>query len=372
MGTTENSVRKLSERRFDTSLALFEKTCYVVEISPRNGLGKKRLFFLRRSTAPCFSNNLFVEPGPIRGLLPEMSEGWLKLHRSLQDHPRASNSSWLSLWLHILLLATHKSTRMVFAGQIMDLKPGQLITSRIALSAKTGIHRSMVDRILQTMVDEHQIEQQTSTVSRLITICNWDRYQHVEPQSEPRVSHGRATNEPRIEPPTSNGNVLEVINPVTVVIEALDKLSHGRATVENGESQKSSTNKNIRSTRSTPLPPKGDEEELKLILDDPIQPQKTLQDDAVEVLDYLNKRTNQHFRLVENHLKNIKRRLVEVNCDVEGVRKMIDWRAREALGTEYERYLNPETLFRPKNFNRWYDQRNSPDRTQRIPGTGNP
>ncbi len=262
-----------------------------------------------------------------------VNDGWIKLHRALLDHPRSKNASWISVWLHLLLMATHKPIRMIFDGKVIDLKPGQLITSRPSLSASTGVHRSSVDRILQTMIFEQQIEQQTSNVSRLITILNWSKYQISEQQTEHPASNGRATGE-----------------------------------------QPASTNKNVKkeeNVRIPPLPPEGNGD-FHLIPDAELSPQEKLNQKAIEVLSYLNVRTKQRFRMVESHLSAIRLRLAEVNEDVAGIKKMIDMKAVDSLGTENERYLNPETLFRPKNFNRWYDQRNSADRTIPIPGTYNP
>jgi hypothetical protein len=126
-----------------------------------------------------------------------MSAGWIKLHRAIADNPRSSNPEWFTVWIHLLLLATHRPIKMVFGKDVIELKPGQLITSRNSLSKKTGVHRSTVDRILNTLKNEHQIEQASSSVSRLITIIKWADYQMIEPPPEPQASHERATGEPR-------------------------------------------------------------------------------------------------------------------------------------------------------------------------------
>jgi hypothetical protein len=76
-------------------------------------------------------------------------------------------------------------------GQIIIVKEGQLITGRDQLSDATGIHRSSVERILDFLENEHQIEQQKTTKYRLITILNWDGYQKPSITS----SNKRATSE---------------------------------------------------------------------------------------------------------------------------------------------------------------------------------
>lgn len=93
------------------------------------------------------------------------------------------------------MLATHAPIRRVFNGQIIDLKPGQLITSRKGLSDLTGVEPSKIERILTTLKTEQQIEQVGSFTSRLITIVNWSEYQNCEQLNEQQVNSQRTASE---------------------------------------------------------------------------------------------------------------------------------------------------------------------------------
>jgi hypothetical protein len=157
--------------------------------------------------------------------------GWIKLHRAIIDNPRSSNPEWFSIWLHLLLLATHRPIKMVFGKDVIELKPGQLITSRNSLSKKTGVHRSTVDRILTTMKNEQQIEQVSSSVSRLITIVKWNEYQIVEPPSEPQASRERATGEPRA---STNKNIKKKKNIRNIEVQPDGSLSQDEQEWLNG------------------------------------------------------------------------------------------------------------------------------------------
>lgn len=129
-----------------------------------------------------------------------MSEraGWIKLHRSLLDHPRFRDGAWLRVWTYLLLNATHTEYRVIFAGKEVVLRPGQLITSRNSIVDFCGVERSKVERILKTLKTEQQIEQLASNTSRLITILNWNEYQKVEQQNEHQVSNDRAASEQQV------------------------------------------------------------------------------------------------------------------------------------------------------------------------------
>lgn len=124
-----------------------------------------------------------------------MNSGWVKFHRSILDNPRSSDPDWFSVWGHLLLMATHKEMKFIFKGAAILLKPGQLITSRDSLSKKTGVNTSKIERVLKWMQIEQQIEQESSSVSRLITILNWDRYQSIEQVSEHESDTKRTPNE---------------------------------------------------------------------------------------------------------------------------------------------------------------------------------
>jgi hypothetical protein len=127
-----------------------------------------------------------------------MEQGYIKIHRSLVKKGYYKDSHYVHLWIHLIMKATYQEKEYLFNGKIHMLKPGQFITGRNTLSAETGINRSKIERMLKTFENEQQIEQQMTTKFRIISILSWDKYQNIEHQNEPRVSHERATSEPRV------------------------------------------------------------------------------------------------------------------------------------------------------------------------------
>jgi hypothetical protein len=136
-----------------------------------------------------------------------VTQGWVKFHRQIIDNPRASDPHWMSLWSWLILLATHQPVKMVFGTEVITLKPGQLITSRESLESKTGINQHKIDRLLKVLKSEQQIEQQTSSSSRLITILNWGKYQQNEQPSAQQVSSDCAAVEQQL---STNKNIKNV------------------------------------------------------------------------------------------------------------------------------------------------------------------
>lgn len=107
-----------------------------------------------------------------------MSKGWIKLHRQLLNKSYFKNPKKLSLWILLLLKANHEPRKERFGGKTIICNPGQFTTGRKQLADELGMSESAVNRTLNHFEKiEQQIEQQTSTTNRLISIVNWDKYQ---------------------------------------------------------------------------------------------------------------------------------------------------------------------------------------------------
>lgn len=132
-------------------------------------------------------------------------EGWIKIHRKMLENPIiCKDSDYLSVWIYLLLNATHKEIPALFKGEKITLQPGQLITGRKSMSTKLKISESKIYRIINEYKSEQQIEQQTSNKNSLITILNWDKYQQSEQQNEQQMNNKRTTTEQQL---NTNKNV---------------------------------------------------------------------------------------------------------------------------------------------------------------------
>ena len=123
-------------------------------------------------------------------------EGWIKIHRKILENPIiCKDSDYLSIWIYLLLNATHKQIPALFKGQKIILQPGQLITGRKSISKQLKISESKIYRVINEYKNEHQIEQQTSNKNSLITIVNWNIYQQSEQQNEQQMNNKWTTTE---------------------------------------------------------------------------------------------------------------------------------------------------------------------------------
>ena len=113
-------------------------------------------------------------------------EGWIKIHRKILDNPIVCKDSQT--------YATHQEVPVVFKGQKIILKKGQLITGILSISKKLLINKDKVQRTLRCFEVDKQIEQQTSNKNRLITIVRWNEYQSIDKQIDKQMINKLITN----------------------------------------------------------------------------------------------------------------------------------------------------------------------------------
>lgn len=140
-------------------------------------------------------------------------QGWVKIHRQLKDKAYYKDSEFIHLWLHLLLCANHDNGEYLNGYEIIKLKKGQFITGRKKLSLETGISESKIERILKVFESEQQIEQQTNSRNRLISIVSWDKFQKSEQQKNSKwTASGQQvdTNNNDNNKKNDNNNILKV------------------------------------------------------------------------------------------------------------------------------------------------------------------
>jgi hypothetical protein len=144
--------------------------------------------------------------------------GYIKLWRKMMDNPLFEKPAYFTVWVKMLLLATHKPIASYFNGAKITLKPGQFISGRKKLSKITGVTESTVYRVLKRLEIEQQIEQVSSNASSLFTIVNWEDYQASEQQNEQQTNNKRTTNE---QPTNTKQEVKEVKNEKNTTLREL-------------------------------------------------------------------------------------------------------------------------------------------------------
>lgn len=219
------------------------------------------------------------------------NNGWIKLHRKMLDNPIImKDADHLAIWMYLLLNATHAEYPALFKGEKIMLQPGQLITGRKSIAAKLSINESKVRRVLECFENDQQIDRQRSNQNTLISLKNWDRYQCFDQQSDQQMTNERPTSDQRV---TTNNNVNNV--------------------------------KNERKQYS--------ESESTLI---------------GQIVDYLNAKAKTNYKASTKKTQTcIHARLAE-GYSLEDFKTVVDKKCADWMGTEWEKYIRPETLFGTK------------------------
>lgn len=129
--------------------------------------------------------------------------GWVKLWRSLDEHPVAADLESLGLFCWLVMKANRKPSRAKFNGKLIEVKPGQLITAVAEITSRFEItSRQLVRRRLEWLRECQAIDQLVTHHGRLITILNWSKYQesddgerttNVTPMESQRPTSGQPT-----------------------------------------------------------------------------------------------------------------------------------------------------------------------------------
>lgn len=110
-----------------------------------------------------------------------MDKGWIKLYRQIQDNFLWADSELFdrrSAWIDLIMMANVRDKEIMYRGQSILIKRGQVYTSMRKLAARWHWSRDKANRFIKTLIKAHMIEHDTRTHSAtLLTIVNYDNFQ---------------------------------------------------------------------------------------------------------------------------------------------------------------------------------------------------
>ena len=108
-----------------------------------------------------------------------MQQGWIIIHRKIlenflwEDKPFSRGQAWIDL----LLMANHEDKKVMFGGNIVEIKRGQKITSIRTLCDRWGWSNSKVKYFFQQLKCEKMLDYKSDTKKTVYTIVNYNDYQ---------------------------------------------------------------------------------------------------------------------------------------------------------------------------------------------------
>ena len=123
-----------------------------------------------------------------------MNDGWIKLHRSIMDHPlyHAEPFTRLQAWVDLLLMANIDRRVMLVRGVRIEVERGQVVRSKDYLAGRWRWSRSKVKRYLKLLEYEDMIVQQNTSLISKITVVNYDKFQ-VDERNLTQQPHRKVT-----------------------------------------------------------------------------------------------------------------------------------------------------------------------------------
>jgi len=109
-----------------------------------------------------------------------MLEGWIKLHRIIQNsdlYPYDRPFTEFEAWIDLLLNALYEDEIVKINGIRIKGKRGQVIDSLRNLERKWHWSNTKVKNFLDFLKDKKDITYKTQKKTSTITIVNWDKYQ---------------------------------------------------------------------------------------------------------------------------------------------------------------------------------------------------
>lgn len=83
-------------------------------------------------------------------------KGWISVHRCITD-----NWIWQEkpfdkarAWIDLLLMANHTSKKIILGNQVIDVNPGEIITSELKLMERWGWGKSKLRAFLNILENE--------------------------------------------------------------------------------------------------------------------------------------------------------------------------------------------------------------------------
>ncbi|MCI9883865.1 Replication protein O [Bacillus sp. FSL K6-2869] len=123
--------------------------------------------------------------------------GWIKLHRSIQDHwiyQEKRKFSKYEAWLDLLMKASHKDNKFVLGNDLHELKKGELVTSIRKLGDHWSWSNTKVSQFLDLLKSDGMIDYKKDTKKTLITIVNYGVYHDSENEKKTQKEHEKDTN----------------------------------------------------------------------------------------------------------------------------------------------------------------------------------
>jgi hypothetical protein len=124
--------------------------------------------------------------------------GWIKLHRSIQEHwlyTEKRKFSRFEAWNDILLTVNYSDAQSIIKGKVYNIKRGQSILSLDSWAKRWNWDKNAVRRFFSLLQKEQMIFLVSDNITTQLTVCKYEDYQDERNANETQKKRKRNAND---------------------------------------------------------------------------------------------------------------------------------------------------------------------------------
>jgi len=136
-------------------------------------------------------------------------QGWISLHRSIQDNWLWDEKPYdkARAWIDILLMVNHEKKRVLLGSQLIDVDKGEKITSIRKLSDRWGWSTTKTEKFLKVLESDKMLVVKKDTKKTVIKVLNYAIYQDSKKEeSNTEVTPKSHRSNTEVTPKNTNNN----------------------------------------------------------------------------------------------------------------------------------------------------------------------
>lgn len=118
-----------------------------------------------------------------------MEDGFVKIYRPTFSHPAFSSLAEVGAWAFLISSAAWKPVTVRYKDRMINLERGQLSISTRDFAHKADWSEPKVRRFFKKLENQRMIRRTTETGVNVITICNYEKYQGYDSDSDAGPTH---------------------------------------------------------------------------------------------------------------------------------------------------------------------------------------
>lgn len=160
-----------------------------------------------------------------------MTQGWIKLHRKLEENWIWEDAEKLRAWVDFLFRANHKDAEIAIGNVLIKVPRGSFVCSQRKLQQHLGWGRAKLEGFLSLLKQAHMATYKSTHQYTHIYLTNYDTYQDKEQTDQHMKKHTdqhSTSAQPAHEPATNKNeknekNLLELAAPEKEIKDPLEE-----------------------------------------------------------------------------------------------------------------------------------------------------